>query len=118
MYSRDFDVIIVGGGLAGISCAFELIAKKKKVLLLESRSVFGGRTSSWNADGMKVESGLHKFIGYYKYLPRLLDRAGLDINDVVKWEGEAQIRLPDHMTCLLGLSPLYKPISTIWGGLF
>ena len=48
------DVVVVGAGLAGRSCAFELSGRGRRVLLLESRPVVGGRTSSWDKDGMMV----------------------------------------------------------------
>ena len=53
------NVIVVGAGLAGLSCAFELIKRRRAVTILESRRVLGGRTASWIEDGMPVESGLH-----------------------------------------------------------
>lgn len=51
------DSIIVGAGLSGLSCAVELVDKGKKVLVLESRPVVGGRTSSWNEIGIVSLSG-------------------------------------------------------------
>jgi len=65
------------------------------VVLLEARDVVGGRTASWVKDGMPVESGLHRFLGYFTELPKLLKRVGVDINDIVCWEDEVEIRLPD-----------------------
>lgn len=38
-----FDVVIVGAGLAGLTCANELQKKKLCVLVVEARSVIGGR---------------------------------------------------------------------------
>lgn len=40
---RIFDVIIVGGGFAGLSAARELIQSGKKILVLEARERVGGR---------------------------------------------------------------------------
>ena len=57
------DVIIVGAGLAGLSCAYELSAKGKHVLVLERNAYAGGRASSFYDSGMKAESGLHRYIG-------------------------------------------------------
>lgn len=56
--------IVVGGGLAGLSCAFELAEQGGKPLVLEASQILGGRTSSWVEQGMPVESGLHKFLGH------------------------------------------------------
>ena len=74
------DVVVVGAGLAGLSCAFELSGRGRRVLLLESCPVVGGRTSSWDKDGMTVESGLHRVLGFYEAFPDLLRRAGIDLD--------------------------------------
>jgi hypothetical protein len=36
---------------------------------VEAGDVVGGRTASWVQDGMPVESGLHRFLGFYEELP-------------------------------------------------
>jgi 15-cis-phytoene desaturase len=114
--TKDFDVIIVGAGLAGLSAGFELSEKGKQVLILESRNVIGGRTSSWTEDGMKVESGLHRFLGFYSALPNLLNRAGVDLNEMLYWEDEIEIRMPDGgPQGVFGASMIHKPIKTVTG---
>jgi phytoene dehydrogenase-like protein len=47
------EVIIVGGGLAGLSAAFRLARAGRRVRLFEARPHLGGRTASWTEDGMK-----------------------------------------------------------------
>lgn len=106
-------VAVVGGGLAGLSCAFELSERGVGVLLLEAGDVVGGRTASWDEDGMPVESGLHRFLGFFSALPRLLERAGVDLGAMLCWEDEIEIRLPDGGgRGILGMSPLHKPLRT------
>jgi pseudooxynicotine oxidase len=53
----SYDVIIVGGGFAGVTAARECALRGRSVLLLEARDRLGGRT--WNAawDGHRVEYG-------------------------------------------------------------
>jgi len=110
------DVIVVGGGLAGLSCGFELSSRGRGVLLLEAGPVVGGRTSSWNQDGMMVESGLHRVLGFYEAFPDLLRRAGIRIDDIVYWEDEVEIRLPDGRgNGVFGAAPLYRPFETLGG---
>ena len=110
------DVLIIGAGLAGLSTAIELLDMGRGVTLLERYKVVGGRCADWVADGMRVESGLHRWLGFYKALPQLFERAGLDPEDAVIWEDELEIRLPDGgPQGVLGLSPLHRPLQTAAG---
>ena len=110
------DVVIVGGGLAGLTCALELAQDGRRVVVLERRDVLGGRTSSWIEDDMPVESGLHRFLGFYQALPSVLRKAGIDPDEILFWEDEAEIRLPDRgASGIFGASPLHKPLKTLAG---
>ncbi|HEX6595887.1 MAG TPA: FAD-dependent oxidoreductase [Acidimicrobiales bacterium] len=112
----DVDVVVVGGGLAGLACAFELAERDVGVLLLEAGAVVGGRTASWVEDGMPVESGLHRFLGFFSALPDLLKRCGVDLDEMVCWEDEFEIRVPDGgAQGILGMSPVHKPLRTFGG---
>ena len=63
---NHYDVIIIGSGLAGITASYKLAKLNQKVLILEKENYLGGRTSSWNDNGMNIESGFHRHIGYYE----------------------------------------------------
>ena len=45
--SDDRRIIVIGGGLAGLSCAYELDQAGYNVVLLEARSLPGGRVSTY-----------------------------------------------------------------------
>lgn len=47
MNAPDWDVIVVGGGLAGIGAALRLAEAGRRVLLLETRKKLGGRATSF-----------------------------------------------------------------------
>jgi 15-cis-phytoene desaturase len=107
------EVLIVGAGLAGLSAAFELVKAGCKVEVLESRAVLGGRTSSWVQDGMMVESGLHKFLGIYRALPRLLNEVGVDCNDILEWVDELAILHPGRPEARFVPSPYHHPLGML-----
>src|SRR3954470_679039 len=110
-------VIVVGAGLAGLSCGFQLAECGVHVTVLESRSVLGGRTSSWIQEGMPVESGLHKFLGIYRELPRLLRNVGVRLKDLLVWVDEAAIHTPRGRPGIFGAAPYHHPLRTLWGAL-
>lgn len=122
------DAIVIGSGLAGLSAAFELAETGSKVLVLEAADHVGGRTANWRADGMDVESGLHKFAGFYKAFPELLERAGLNLDDVFIYQDELEIRVAEggdknsdpkrrRRSGRFGVSTFIRPIRTIGGAL-
>lgn len=117
--TKQYDVIIVGAGLAGLSCAYELSAKGKRVLVLEAHSYAGGRTASFEEQGMEVESGLHRHIGYYSALPKLLKKCGVRLKDIVTWEETADILMKgEKRKLVLGLAPFWgfgKTMKSIFG---
>lgn len=53
----SYDVVIIGGGMAGVTAARELGCRGKKCLILEARNRLGGRTFSTNVFGEKGEVG-------------------------------------------------------------
>jgi phytoene dehydrogenase-like protein len=55
----DYDVIVIGGGYAGLSVGALLAHKGYGVLLLEKSKSLGGRASYMEKDGYTVEYGLH-----------------------------------------------------------
>jgi 15-cis-phytoene desaturase len=112
---KDGVVIVVGAGLAGLSAAVELVEKGKQVVVLEDRKELGGRTSNWNQDGMEVESGLHRMLGFFEALPELLTKVGVKEDEIIAWTDEIEIRLPEGKpTAVFGLAPLNDPLKTVW----
>lgn len=116
MSTEEVDVLVVGAGLAGLTCAFELADAGRNVLVLEAKDHVGGRTASWLEDGMPVESGLHRWLGFFQRLPGLLERAGIDVNEILCWEDEIEIIVPDGgPSGVIGMAPVHKPLRTIGG---
>ncbi|WP_157337792.1 hydroxysqualene dehydroxylase [Paenibacillus lutrae] len=114
--TQKWDTLIIGSGLAGLSCGLELAERGQRVHILEAAPYPGGRTSNWSDTGMEVESGFHKYIGFYQALPDLLRRAGIKLNTMLTWEKTFEIRLPDgETTGEYGIAPLKSPIKTVSG---
>jgi phytoene desaturase len=93
--------IIAGAGPAGFACAKWLNDRGYEVVLVEKRSVPGGKVSAWrDADGDWVESGLHVFFGAYHNLLKFLAECGLA--DSFDWKpAEMIFASPTH-----GLAPI------------
>ena len=55
-------VVVIGGGLAGISAALECRRAGAAVTLLESRGRLGGAVFSFTRDGIRADNGQHVFL--------------------------------------------------------
>lgn len=70
-------VLIIGGGLAGLTAAKRLVDRGFQVRLLEKRPIYGGKVSAWkDEDGDWIESGTHCFFGAYSVLYDLMKEIG------------------------------------------
>ncbi|HWP83486.1 MAG TPA: hydroxysqualene dehydroxylase HpnE [Bacteroidota bacterium] len=74
----NYDVLVMGGGLSGLSAAVELSHAGKKVLLLEQKPHLGGRAYSFvdRTTGDVVDNGQHLLMGCYHATRRYLDIIG------------------------------------------
>lgn len=56
----NFDVIIIGSGLGGLSAGAYLAKNGKKVLILEQHSLIGGCSTCFKRKGVLIDAGLHE----------------------------------------------------------
>jgi len=70
-------VMVIGGGLAGITAAIALAESGADVTLLEARPRLGGATCSFSRDGLTVDTGQHVFLGCCSAYRGLLARLGM-----------------------------------------
>ncbi|HEX4059503.1 MAG TPA: FAD-dependent oxidoreductase [Streptosporangiaceae bacterium] len=70
-------VVVVGGGLAGITAAIALRETGAEVVLLEAKPWLGGATCSFTRDGLVVDTGQHVFLRCCAAYRGLLDRLGV-----------------------------------------
>lgn len=75
MAGSQHDLIVVGGGVAGLVAASHAAAAGRRVLVLEARGRLGGRASSFTdrATGEVVDNGQHILMGCYHETLRWLD---------------------------------------------
>lgn len=110
--TQRVDCIVVGAGLAGLTTAVRLSDAGARVLVLEAADVVGGRTADWIDDGMHVETGLHRYLGFYRHLPRLLKHVGAPLDDVVTWTDAVGFASPGRAKARYWASPLRHPCRT------
>jgi zeta-carotene desaturase len=72
------DVIVIGGGFAGLSAATRLAGDGARVLVLEARPQLGGRATAFTDrhTGELVDNGQHVLFGCYRQTLTFLDRIG------------------------------------------
>ncbi|HXW88019.1 MAG TPA: hydroxysqualene dehydroxylase HpnE [Streptosporangiaceae bacterium] len=71
------DVVVIGGGLAGISAAIDLADAGRAVTLCESRPWLGGATCSFIRRGQTIDNGQHAFLRCCTAYRELLVRLGV-----------------------------------------
>ncbi|KAK3234229.1 hypothetical protein CYMTET_55509 [Cymbomonas tetramitiformis] len=78
-------VAVIGGGLAGLSCAKYLADAGHLPIVYERNAMLGGKVSAWqDEDGDWIETGLHIFFGAYPNMMNLFEE--LDIEDRLQWK--------------------------------
>ncbi len=76
-------VVVVGAGLAGLACAYELSQRGFQVALLERSPQLGGKIASWpiqvGDETFRMEHGFHGFFPQYYNLNQIIQE--LEIKD-------------------------------------
>src|SRR5579862_6674743 len=80
MAIAEFDVAVVGGGVAGLAAATALAEAGRRVIVLEARGELGGRATAYRdrATGELVDNGQHVLFGCYHETFRFLRRIGAE----------------------------------------
>lgn len=109
-------IIVIGAGLAGLTCAKMLIEAGKQVLILESSDQVGGRVrTDYHEDGYRLDRGFQVLFTSYAAAERHLDYSRLKIRkfepgaiivkDGKRYEVADPLRDPGHLPASL-LNPL------------
>ncbi len=108
------DVVVVGAGLAGLTCAVELTAAGLDVLVLEASDTVGGRVRTDRVDGFQLDRGFQLLNPAYPAVRKVVDLDALDLRSfeagiVVASNGAQSVladprRSPRDVGSLLGRS--------------
>src|SRR5213078_5319511 len=75
--SRDADVLVIGGGLAGLGAAVRLKDRGLEPLVLEAESRVGGRMTTDRVNGFVVDRGVTLFGNAFGSMRTLVKRLRL-----------------------------------------
>lgn len=112
------DVVIVGGGLAGLTAARVLEQQNIKAVLLEASDGVGGRVRSDNVDGFTLDRGFQVLLTAYPEIHRHLNIPALDLKifepGAVVWrEGKGTVVGDPFRRPKTLFSTSFAPIGTI-----
>ena len=110
------NVVVLGGGFAGIAAAVDLIERGHTVTLLESKPILGGRAYSFKEakSGEEIDNGQHAFMGCYDSSLRLLDTLAARDKLAVQKNLELTFLSPRGRS-VLKAAPLPAPLHLLAG---
>lgn len=109
MSARRPDVIVVGGGVAGVACALRLAQEGTRVLLLETRKKLGGRATSFVdvRTGETLDNCQHVALGCCVNYLDLCERLG--VSNLLRWTDETYWVEEGGRTSVMRPGPLPAP---------
>ena len=116
MIKEKYDVVIIGAGLTGLTAAFYLHKKGKKVAVIEQNNRIGGQIETFKEEGFTFEKGPNTGVVSYPEVAELFqDLAPLCQLETAKeeskrrliWKGSQFHEIPSSMLGGL-LTPLFS----------
>lgn len=111
------DVIVIGGGFAGLSAACALTARGARVLVLDARPQLGGRATAFRdrETGELVDNGQHVLFGCYRETLAFL--AAIGASDRVRAQAALELVCfdRDRRRSVLRCPPLPAPLHLLAG---
>ena len=114
----DHEVVIVGAGLAGLSCARTLAAAGIDVRIVEKSDGVGGRVRTDSVDGYRLDRGFQILLTAYPELDRWFDLDALELCRFAPgarvWDGHRFHTVGDPLRRPLDLLPtITAPIGSV-----
>ena len=111
------DVIVIGGGFAGLAAAVALATDGVRVTVLEKRHVLGGRAYSYTdaATGETIDNGQHAMMGCYHEMFRFLGRIGALDKLAIQRSLRVTMLDPEHGAGTIACPPLPSPLHMAAG---
>jgi squalene-associated FAD-dependent desaturase len=103
-------VVVVGGGLAGITAALDCARAGASVTLVEVRRRLGGAAYSFERDGLHADNGQHVFLRCCHAYRALLARLGSERHVRVQERLEIPVMSPGKPTVVLRRGSLPPPL--------
>ena len=103
-------MIVLGGGLAGITAALDCADGGAQVTLLEVRPRLGGAAYSFQREGIWLDNGQHVFLRCYTAYRALLVRLGSEQRVAIQPRLEIPVISPHRTPALLRRSALPAPL--------
>ncbi len=118
----DSDVVVVGAGLAGLTCAVRLHEAGRSVLVLEAGDAVGGRVRTDEVDGFLLDRGFQVLLTGYPAAQRWFAYDDLDLRAfspgvLIRHRGRFR-RLADPLQDpVAGARSAFAPVATLPDGL-
>ncbi len=111
------DILVIGGGFAGLSAAAALAAEGLRVTVLEKRPVLGGRAYSYTdaATGATIDNGQHAMMGCYHEMFAFFDRIGATGKLTIQPRPRVVMLDPERGEGIIGCPPLPNPLHMAAG---
>jgi squalene-associated FAD-dependent desaturase len=106
-------VVVIGGGLAGITAAIALAESGAEVTLLEARPRLGGATCSFNRDGLIVDTGQHIYLGCCSAYRGLLGKLGMTASAPLQARFDVTVLAPGSRQGRLRRTALPGPLHML-----
>lgn len=118
MSQIDYDVLVIGAGLAGLTAARKLHAQGLSCLVLEATDRVGGRIKTDNVDGFLLDHGFQVFLSAYPEARRVLDYEALGLkpffNGALVWTGDGLQKLADPWRHPVeGVQSIYNKVGVL-----